>query len=332
MTRQQALRFADGEAPGYSRRRRGKGFVYLTADGRPVRSAATIRRLDALALPPAYTDAWFSRDPSAHLQATGIDARGRKQYRYHPDFRAAREDEKFARCADFGRALPRIRKAVDAGLARRDLSKDRIIAAVVRLLDVGSIRVGNAAYVRENRSFGATTLRNRHADVKGRRIRLDYVGKSGRRHVIGIEDARLARIVRKCRDMPGQHLFQYEDADGLCHPIGSADVNQWLCEVSGAHYSAKHFRTWTASVIAFEALVQSHGKTPLKPVMETVAARLGNTPAISRKSYVHPLVIEAITDPPETEKWGLPRATRYLSAAERGFLQFLDQNRADDRP
>ena len=325
MTARDALRFGDHEAPGYTRRRQGKGFVYLTADGRPVKSAATIRRLNALALPPAYTDAWYARDARAHLQATGIDARGRKQYRYHPDFRAAREDEKFSRCADFGRALPKIRKAVDAGLARRDLSRERVVAAVVRLLDQGSIRVGNVAYTRENRSFGATTLRNRHADVRGSKIKLDYVGKSGRRHVIGLEDARLARTVRKCLDLPGQHLFQYQDAQGTSRTVGSGDVNQWLCEASGAHYSAKHFRTWAASVIAFEALVAAKGRTPLKPVMERVAAKLGNTPAISRKSYVHPRIVEAITNPPEGRDWRLPRASRHLSAAERGLLLFLDE-------
>ncbi len=326
-----AIKFTDGADPGYTRRRKGQGFIYLTSDGRPLRSAATIRRLDALALPPAYADAWYARDPQAHLQATGIDARGRKQYRYHPDFRASREDEKFARCSGFAEALPAIRKAVEKEMVRRTLSKERVVAAIVRLLDVGSIRVGNTAYARENRSFGATTLRNRHAKVQGKRVRLDYVGKSGKRQTIGLQDARLASIVRRCLDAPGQQLFQYESEDGGFHPVNSGDVNQWLCTVTGEHFTAKHFRTWTASVIAFEALVEAQGRTPLKPVMERVAARLGNTPAISRKSYVHPLVVEAISDPPDDMVWRLPRASKYLTPAERGLTLFLEKAcRTDD--
>lgn len=330
MTAPKGLRYAEAGGAGYTRKRKGKGFVYLTSDGRPVRSAATIRRLDSLALPPAYVDAWYSKDPRAHLQATGIDARGRKQYRYHPEFRLAREDEKFGRCGRFGEALPKVRKAVERDMERRDLSKERIVAAVVRLLDIGAIRVGNPAYAKANRSFGATTLRNRHADVTGKRIRLDYVGKSGRRHRIGLEDARLARIVRKCLDMPGQTLFQYEGVDGVLHPVGSADVNQWICDVCGERFTAKHFRTWSASVLAFEALALAGGQTRLKPVLDLVAERLGNTPAIARKSYIHPRIIEAITDPPGLQDWRLPRSTRWLSAAERGLIAFLNENCATE--
>lgn len=318
-----SFRYADSAAPGYTRVRRGTHFVYLDHRGSPVRSPRTIKRLDAVALPPAYVDTWYARDPRAHLQATGVDARGRKQYRYHPDFRLLQEDEKFGRCTVFGEALPAIRKAVERDLARRDLSRERIVAAVVRLLDLGSVRIGNKAYARTNKSFGATTLRNRHAEVKGVRVRLDYVGKSGRRHRIGLEDARLARIVRKCLDLPGHVLFQYEGADGALHPVGSQDVNDWLRENSGAQFTAKHFRTWAASVIAFEELARAKGQTKLKPVLERVAERLGNTPAIARKSYIHPAVITAITEPDEQQIWQLPRATRYLSAAERGFLNFL---------
>lgn len=315
---------------GYTRRRKGKRFIYLTADGRPVRSAATIRRLEALALPPAYTDVWFARDAAAPLQATGIDARGRKQYRYHSEFRALREQEKFAQCVCFANALPKIRKTVSEALIRRDLSKDRVIAAVVRLLDTGSLRVGNTAYARENRSFGATTLQNRHAKVQGGRVQLDYVGKSGRRHRIGLEDARLVSIVRRCLDVPGQQLFQYKGEDEAFHPVSSGDVNQWLCSVTGEHFTAKHFRTWAASVLAFEALVAAKGDTRLKPVLALVAERLGNTPAVSRKSYVHPLVIKAIIEPPEGMDWRLPRASKYLSGAERGLAQFLAQGRIID--
>ncbi len=318
------LRYVDGEEPGYTRRRRGKGWQYLTATGRPVRSAAVIARLEALALPPAYSDAWYARDAEAHLQATGIDADGRKQYRYHPEFRAAREDDKFAQCADFGAALPAIRRAVERDLARRDLANARVVAAVVRLLDRGQVRVGNAAYARRNKSFGATTLRSRHARVTAQRVLLDYVGKSGIRHRIGIADARLARVVRRCRDLPGQELFQYCGADGELHPVSSHDVNDWLREHGGNGFSAKHFRTWGASVIAYEALARARGETRLGPLLTEVAERLGNTPAVARKSYVHPRVIEAALDPPPRD-WRLPRATRWLSRGERGLLEFLHE-------
>ena len=319
------LRYVEGEEPGYTRRRRGKGWQYLTARGRPVRSAKVIARLQALALPPAYCDAWYARDPAAHLQATGIDARGRKQYRYHPEFRAAREDEKFGGCAAFGRALPAIRRAVERDLARRDLAKPRVVAAVVRLLDRGTVRVGNAAYARQNKSFGATTLRNRHARVSSARVVLDYVGKSGIRHRIGIADARLARVVRRCQDLPGQELFQYVGADGMLHPVSSQDVNDWLRDNGGEGFSAKHFRTWGASVIAFEAQARAGGRTRLKPLLAEVAERLGNTPAVARKSYVHPRIVEAVLDPPERD-WRLPRASRWLTRAERGLIGFLAES------
>ena len=322
------LRYVEGEEPGYTRRRRGKGWQYLTATGRPVRSEAVIARLEAVALPPAYRDAWYARDAAAHLQATGIDARGRKQYRYHPQFRAAREDDKFASCAAFGAALPAIRRAVERDLARRDLAKARVVAAVVRLLDRGKVRVGNTQYARSNKSFGATTLLGRHARVSSARVLLDYVGKGGIRHRIGIADARLARVVRRCQDLPGQELFQYFGADDALHPVSSEDVNDWLRENDGLNdedgFSAKHFRTWGASVIAFEALARAKGRTRLKPLLAEVAGQLGNTPAVARKSYVHPRIIEAVLDPPERD-WRLPRATRWLSRGERGLIAFLGE-------
>lgn len=323
------LRYVEGEEPGYTRRRRGKGWQYLTARGRPVRSPAVIARLEALALPPAYSDAWYARDAAAHLQATGIDARGRKQYRYHPEFRAAREGDKFARCLAFGAALPAIRRAVERDLGQRDLVKTRVVAAVVRLLDRGKVRVGNTEYAKTNKSFGATTLRNRHARVSAARVLLDYVGKSGIRHRIGIADARLARLVRRCRDLPGQELFQYVGADGALHPVSSQDVNDWLRDNGGLGegegFSAKHFRTWGASVIAFEALARAGGRTALKPLLAEVAERLGNTPAVARKSYVHPRIIEAALDPPQRD-WRLPRASRWLTRGERGLINFLSES------
>lgn len=319
-----ALRYVDGTEPGYTRRRKGEGWEYLTPEGRVLRSPRLIARLDAIALPPAYTDAWYARDATAHLQATGYDARGRKQYRYHPAFRSQREDEKFGRCMDFGTILPRIRKAVERDLARRDLSRERVVAAVVRLLELGKVRVGNESYARTNRSYGATTLRNRHVKVAGARVRLDYVGKSGIRHRIGLEDARLARLVRRCQDLPGQMLFQYEGADGEAHPVTSGDVNDWLRANGAEGFTAKHFRTWGASALAFGLLAQAGGRTKLKPLLVEVSARLGNTPAVARKSYIHPAVIEAAIDPPDRD-WRLPRATRWLSPSERGLIAFLTE-------
>lgn len=318
------LRYVEGTEPGYTRRCKGEGWEYLTPEGRVLRSPRLIARLNAIALPPAYTDAWFARDANAHLQATGYDARGRKQYRYHPAFRSKREDEKFGRCMDFGGILPRIRKAVERDLARRDLSRERIVAAVVRLLDLGKVRVGNESYARSNKSYGATTLRGRHVRVAGARVRLDYVGKSGIRHRIGLEDARLARVVRRCQDLPGQVLFQYQDADGATHPVTSGDVNEWLRANGAEGFTAKHFRTFGASALAFGLLAQAGGRTRLKPLLTEVSARLGNTPAVARKSYIHPAVIEAALDPPERD-WRLPRANRWLSPAERGLIAFLTE-------
>lgn len=324
------LRYVEGTEPGYTRRRKGEGWEYLTPKGRVLRSPSLIARLDAIALPPAYTDAWYARDAGAHLRATGYDARGRKQYRYHPAFRTRREDEKFGRCMEFGAILPRIRKAVERDLARGDLARERIVAAVVRLLDLGKVRVGNENYARSNKSYGATTLRNRHVRVTGARVRLDYVGKSGIRHRIGLEDARLARVVRRCQDLPGQMLFQYQDGQGDSHPVTSGDVNDWLRANGAKGFTAKHFRTWGASALAFGLLAKAGGKTKLKPLLTEVSARLGNTPAVARKSYIHPAVIEAVLDPPERD-WRLPRATRWLSPAERGLIAFLaDRCRAAD--
>ena len=316
-----SLRYVEGSEPGYTRRRKGKTWQYLTPDGRVLRSARTIARLNAIALPPAYTDAWFARDAQAHLQATGIDARGRKQYRYHPEFRAQCEEAKFTGCLAFGAALPRIRTAVDRDLRRRDLSRDRVIAAVIRLLDMGKVRVGNRAYARHNRSFGATTLRNRHVTIAGARIELDYVGKSGIRHRIAIEDRRLARIIKRCRDEPGQELFQYRDHDQL-RAVTSGDVNDWLRRNAG-NFTAKNFRTWGASTIAFGMLAQAHGQMRITPLLEEVAQRLGNTPAVARKSYVHPALIAATHHPPEGYAWRLPAPSRWHSAEERGLLAFL---------
>lgn len=318
-----SLRYVEPGESGYTRRRRGTGWQYLSPLGVPVRSRQLIDRLNSLALPPAYNDAWYAKDSRAHIQATGIDDKGRKQYRYHDDFRAAQEATKYDGCLTFGAALPAIRKQVEQDLNRRTLAKPRIVAAIVRILDLGSVRIGNEQYAKANRSFGATTMRKRHVTIKGGRVMLDYVGKSGKTHSISIADARLARLVRNCHDVPGQNLFKYLDDEGTAHDVRSQDVNDYLREHSG-EYTAKHFRTWAASVIAFEYLFNVEGKPSLKAMLEQVSSRLGNTPAIARKSYVHPALIE-LAQNGEFDVKKLPRKAKYLSAAERGFMDFLKQ-------
>jgi DNA topoisomerase-1 len=323
------LHHVDDRKPGITRRKAGHGWAYSRPDGTRITDRDEIDRLNAVALPPAYEHAWFCADPRGHIQATGIDARGRKQYRYHPDFRAQQDADKYERCAAFGRVLPKLRARVEADLAGRALSRETVVAAVVRLLDLGHIRVGNESYVKANKSFGATTLRNRHAKVSGSRLRLEYVGKSGKKQRLTIEDKRLARLVRRTQDLPGQHLFEYLDAEGQPHPVGSDDVNAYIREATGTEFTAKHFRTWGATLLAFEHILDTAegGKLGLKPMLEGVAAALGNTPAISRKSYIHPALIEVCRGGDAGDLCGLklPRATRWLSARERALIGFLDE-------
>ncbi len=321
------LCYVDDALPGITRRRQGRYFAYYDPDGKRITDREEIDRLNKIGLPPAYHDAWLCPSPHGHIQAIGYDDKGRKQYRYHPDFRAAQEADKYGLCADFGRALPLIRARVENDLANRSLDKDTVVAAVVRLLDLGRVRVGNEGYARANRSFGATTLRNRHADVRGRRLRLEYRGKSGKMQRLTIEDGRLSRIARRCQDLPGQHLFEYLDDEGEVHPVTSNDVNDYLREATAKDFTAKHFRTWGASVIAFKALVDRDGPAAtLKTMLETVSQALGNTPAIARKSYVHPALVELARagDSKMLCAVRLPRATKYLSSVERGLIAFLD--------
>lgn len=319
------LVYVDETIAGITRRRAGRGWCYRDADGVRITSRDEIDRLNAVALPPAYRDAWFCPLPHGHILATGVDARGRKQYRYHPDFRAAREAEKFDGCAAFGALLPKVRARVERALAGRALGEERCIASVVRLLDTGAIRVGNEAYARANASFGATTLRMRHVEVKGQSLRLRFRAKSGIERDMKLTDRALVRFVRRMQDLPGQHLFQYLDEQGAACPVGSADVNAWLRDVTGAAFTAKHFRTWHASVLAFAALAESSEDLPLKALLALVSDRLGNTPTIARKSYIHPAVLALV---PEQAAWRaglrLPRATRWLSREERGLLALLD--------
>jgi DNA topoisomerase I len=297
------LRYATDERPGITRRRSGRGFSYRTPDGELIRDRATLARIRALAVPPAWGDVWISPDPRGHLQATGRDARGRKQHRYHRDFREAREAAKFGRMLAFARALPQIRERVDHDLARPGLPREKVLAAVIRLLELTLIRVGNDEYARLNRSFGLTTLRGRHARVEGTRLRFRFTGKGGRRHEVSIRDRRLSRVVARCQDLPGQDLFQYVDDEGGVRDVRSEDVNEYLQEISGEPLTAKDFRTWAGTVLAYRALFAlqpgASDRESRRNVVEAVrqaADRLGNTPSVARKSYVHPAVLEAYLD------------------------------------
>jgi DNA topoisomerase I len=318
----------DDTLPGITRRRAGKGWAYRDPAGKLIRDPAERVRLNAIALPPAYTRAWFCPFSNGHILATGYDAAGRKQYRYHPDFRGAQECAKYDACAVFGKLLPRVRKRVDADLAQPRMTRERALAAVVRLLDRAAIRVGNEHYARTNESYGATTLRADHAEVSARRIVLAFTGKGGKEWELSLTDARLARAVQRMQDLGSEddHLFRYSDEDGAVRPVTSADVNAYLRETLGEDFSAKDFRTFHASALAFEKLATGPGHVRLNEMLEHVAERLGNTPAIARSSYVHPAVIARIEG---QEAWReglrLPRQTRWLTRAERGLIAFLEE-------
>ncbi|MGU3360405.1 DNA topoisomerase IB [Methylobacterium sp. M6A4_1b] len=293
------LRYVDDTMPGLTRRKSGTGFGYRDALGQPVRDAKTLARIRSLAIPPAYTDVWICRHANGHIQATGRDAKGRKQYRYHPDFRAARDLTKFEHVMAFADALPAIRARVDADMAKRDLPREKVLATVVHLLETTLIRVGNDDYARTNKSFGLTTLRDRHARIEGSTLTFRFKGKSGKSWDLGLKDRRVARIVKACQDLPGQELFQYRDADGTLRDVTSADVNAYLREITGQDITAKDFRTWAGTVLAalalqeFEAFdSEAKAKKNLRAAIEGVAARLGNTPTICRKCYVHPEVLD----------------------------------------
>jgi DNA topoisomerase-1 len=320
--------YCDDSEPGITRKKVRHGWGYWDASGKRITDREEIDRLNGIGLPPAYTDAWFSPNPNGHIQAVGWDEKGRKQYRYHPDFREAREAEKYELCAEFGRRLPRLRKRVEKDLRRRKMDKDRAVAAVVRLLDLGFVRVGNECYAKANKSFGATTLRKRHADVDGRVLRLQYKAKSGKMRTLAIADGSLIRFVRNCQDLPGQHLFSWLDEAQESHAVSSTDVNDYIRDAMGEAFTAKDFRTWGASVLAFEALATAKRDISLKTMLEPVTAALGNTPAIARKSYVHPRLIELVKEGQAAFRAGLalPRTTKYLSRAERGLLAFLESD------
>ena len=322
------ITYVDDQQPGITRKPVRHGWGYWDEDGHRVTNRDEIDRLNAIGMPPAYRDCWFCSDPNGHIQATGYDDKGRKQYRYHTGFREAQEAAKYDRCGAFGEHLPKLRAKVERDLKLRGLCKAKAVAAVVRLLDLGSIRVGNEQYAATNKSFGATTLRKRHAKLKGSRLRLQFRAKSGKMRVLTITDGSLIRFVKKCQDLPGQHLFRWCDEAGDCHPVTSTDVNAYIREAMDEDFTAKHFRTWGASVLAFEALAAADAPIGLNAMLEPVTEALGNTPAIARKSYVHPSLVALAKDRQAQAEFRaelrLPRATRYLSRAERGLIAFLE--------
>lgn len=293
------LVYSSDTQPGLRRRRHGSGFSYVDARGRRVTDEATLARIRQLAIPPAYRDVWICAAANGHLQATGYDARGRKQYRYHPRWRSVRDEDKFRRMLDFGKALPRLHKTIATHLRLPGMPRERVLAAVVRLLETTLIRIGNEEYARANRSYGLTTLRNRHVAVRGDSIVFGFRGKHGIRHDITIEDPRAAAVVRRCRELPGQELFEYIDEQGVRRDLASGDVNQYLKDTTGQPYTAKDFRTWYATMSALAELNGRQFRTAreanerVKAMLEAVSGRLGNTPAMCRKCYVHPAVIEA---------------------------------------
>jgi DNA topoisomerase-1 len=293
------LRYISDARPGIRRRRAGKGFSYIDGQGNRVRDRATLDRIRSLAIPPAYNDVWICPDPRGHIQATGRDARGRKQYRYHPRWRAVRDETKFGRMAAFSEALPRIRKQVEADLSQAGLSRDKVLATIVRLLECSCIRVGNEEYARANDSFGLTTLKEDHVEVSGPRIRFEFRGKSGKLHAVDVNDRRLARIIAHCQSIPGEDLFQYLDDDGERQTVGSGDVNDYIRRAAGDDFTAKDFRTWAGTILAVEALSDAggfdserEGKSKLLGAIDRVADQLNNTRAVCRKYYVHPAVMD----------------------------------------
>jgi DNA topoisomerase I len=297
------LRYVSADTPGIRRERQGDAFHYFDRHGREIDDEKELQRFKSLGIPPAWTDVWICPKPNGHLQATGRDAKGRKQYRYHPRWRATRDEAKYDRLIAFGRALPQIRARVDRDLRRRDLTREKVLATVVRLLETTLIRVGNREYARSNKSYGLTTLRDKHVTVDDAKVTFQFRGKSGKRHTITLNDRRLARIVKRCRDLPGYELFQYLDQRGERQTIGSADVNDYLRAITGQEFTAKDFRTWAGTVLAAMALCEfaPHGspteaKKNVARAIEHVAERLGNTPSICRKCYVHPAVLDAYID------------------------------------
>lgn len=322
------LHYVDDTQPGIRRKRlRGK-FCYFDAAGQRIIDADEIKRLNALAVPPAYTDVWICADPRGHLQATGRDARGRKQYRYHPRWREVRDGDKHSRLLAFGTALPKLRQHLEAQLALPGHSRDKVMATVISLLDTTLIRIGNSQYARENRSYGLTTLRNKHVAVNGSAIAFQFRGKSGVEHQITIKDRRLARVIKRCLELPGQDLFQYLDEDGQRHTVSSSDINAYLHSLTAGGFTAKDYRTWAGSSLALSALRElkwesdSEAKQHVVEMVKAIARELGNTPAVCRKCYIHPAVLDAFLLGTLAEL-PRPRQRKRLSREEVGLMMFL---------
>ncbi|HEV2907509.1 MAG TPA: DNA topoisomerase IB [Actinomycetota bacterium] len=332
------LRYVSDQTPGIVRRRAGRGFSYMAADGTRLQDPEAIVRIRALAIPPAWTDVWICPHPRGHLQATGRDTRGRKQYRYHTGWRAVRDETKYSRLPSFAKALPQIREQVKHDLSLRGIPRDKVLATVIRLLEMTLIRVGNKEYARDNDSFGLTTMRDRHVEVHGSKLEFEFRGKGGKRHVVDIRDPRLAKIVRQCQEIPGHELFQYVDEDGRRGRVESADVNEYLRRHAGEDFTAKDFRTWAGTVLMVRALEEMgpatstrQAKRKLLRAIEAVAAMLGNTPAICRAYYVHPSITEGFMDGSLhgflERRSKKRRSRRGLSGEETDVLAFLTNRR-----
>lgn len=313
--RRASLTYVNDAEPGIRRKRAGTGFSYTRPGGKAVSDKKTVARIKALGIPPAWTDVWISSDPDGHIQSTGRDVRGRKQYRYHARWSECRDEVKYSSLADFARLLPKLRERVDADLRKRDLPRDRVVASIVWLLDNTMIRVGNAVYARDNKSFGLTTLKSRHVEVEGAKLRFAFKGKSGKEWRIKLVDRRMARILRSIQELPGQHLFQYIDDEGERRPVSSHDVNAYIREATGGEFSSKHFRTWGGTVRALSLFAQvpvPDTKTATARatniIIDEVARHLGNTRSVCRKCYVHPLVVDS---------WGKGRLEDELADAKK---------------
>jgi DNA topoisomerase I len=333
------LQWSDDDAPGFRRRRAGSGFTYVGPDGRRA-GAATVARIRTLAIPPAWRDVWICADPTGHLQATGRDARGRKQYRYHPAYRAHRDAEKFDRLLDFGESISKLRGRVARDLMATGMPREKVIAAIVNLLELTAVRVGNEEYARDNGSYGLTTLRNRHAKFTPTAMRLVFKGKHGIAADVTVTDARLCRVVRKCQDLPGQVLFQYVDDEDRTHPISSSDVNEYLRSATGGPVTAKDFRTWVGTLLAADRLAaepvpesETMATKTLAAVFDVVSSHLRNTRAVSRASYVHPAIVDWYRDGSLPERWSAASASgnRRLLPEERKLLGLLRSLRAGRR-
>ncbi len=339
---QARLRYVSDEEPGYTRKRSGKGFAYYDPDDKHVKDKRLRERFDALVIPPMWEDVWICRDAAGHIQATGYDAKERKQYVYHEKWREVRDRAKFDSLVPFGEALPELRERLERDLRRQGLPKEKLVAAIVKLLETTLIRIGNREYAKQNHSYGLTTMRRKHVDIEGSHLAFDFVGKSGKEHHISLEDRQLARVVKEAYELPGYELFKYLDADGEKHVVDSADVNAYLQETTGQDFTAKDFRTWAATVLAAETLCQNECPAEVKgrqkvvsTAIKEVAEHLGNTPAVCRSSYVHPLIIETFEGGELQSKFERivkkvrRRKLKRMSESEAAVLEYLKETKVE---